>query len=406
MAVTIREYYPKRTKKKTYGYEIEVTVDGKRYFDSKKGFPTRTEAKEVGKAKELELKNKVKTGHDIEQLINKEKSKLKLSELFDLWLNAKKSSISPKTYIFYSDYCKMILKAFGDPLITKIKSEKIELMINQLHDKSISSSTIRHYYNILNIVFNWAIDRNYLAVNPCKKVDKPKKSNKTMMVYDEEQLKKLLDRIKGMTCYVPVMLAATTGMRLGEICGLRWGNINLDNGYLEVKEQLQEVNSELELLPLKTASSKRKIILLDYTITALRELKETQNNNKDYLKDSYNKLDFVVCMNDGKPYNPSYVGGNYRRLLSGSTKKTKRKDGSIKVTKIKSISEELNIPVIRFHDLRHTHATLMLKANIHPKIVSERLGHSDIKMTLGTYSHVLPDMQEQAIKDLNSKLKL
>jgi integrase len=272
MAVTIRDYYSKRLKKKTFGYEIEVLFDGTRHFENKKGFKTRTEAKEVGKARELEIKDKTNKGHDIEQIINKDKSKLKLSELFQLWLNAKKSAISPKTYEFYNYCCIVILRNLGDLLISKLKTEEIELMINKLREAESSPSTIRHYYNTLNIAFNWAIDRNYMAINPCTKIQTPKKSTKAMMVYDEGQLKRLLDRVENMTCYIPIMLAATTGMRLGEICGLRWENINLKEKFLEVKEQLQAVEGTLKLLPLKTASSKRKIILLDYTIEALKVL--------------------------------------------------------------------------------------------------------------------------------------
>jgi len=283
----------------------------------------------------------------------------------------------------------MILRTLGDPLITKLKAEKIELMINKLHDAESSPTTIRHYYNVLNIAFNWAIDRNHMVINPCSKIQKPKKSNKTMLVYDESQLKKLLDRVKKMTCYIPIMLAATTGMRLAEICGLRWVNIYLEKKYLEVKEQLQEVEGTLKLMPLKTASSKRKIILLNYTIEALKALRIKQEENKKYFGDTYNKLDYVICSNNGDPHNPDYVGRNYRRVL-----------------KEYKVCEDLGIPIIRFHDLRHTHATILLKANTHPKIVAERLGHSDIRMTLSTYSHVLPDMQEQAINDLNNKLKL
>jgi integrase len=124
--------------------------------------------------------------------------------------------------------------------------------------------------------------------------------------------------------------------------------------------------------------------LLDYTINALKEINEKQQANKSYLGDKYNKNGFVVCQNNGEPYQHSYVSRNYKRVMN----EYKHKVIINTETKELSLYELLDIPLIRFHDLRHTHATLLLKANIHPKIVADRLGHSNIKITLETYSHI------------------
>ena len=237
--------------------------------------------------------------------------------------------------------------------------------------------------------------------NPCILIKKPRRTKSEMKVLNEEQLDKLLNAIKHMTVYIPIMLASTTGMRLGEICGLRWKDVDLDNKFIQVKEQLQEVADKLELVSLKTTTSKRKIILLDYTIDALKELRDKQEANKNYLGDNYNRSGYVVCQNNGEPYQPSYLSRNYKRVM----KEYKHKVTVDNETKELSLYELLDIPLIRFHDLRHTHATILLKSNIHPKIVAERLGHSDIKMTLETYSHILPDMQQQAVDTLNEIMK-
>ncbi|WP_278382486.1 site-specific integrase [Clostridium tyrobutyricum] len=218
-------------------------------------------------------------------------------------------------------------------------------------------------------------------------------------MHNTEQLNKLLDAIKDKTIFTPVMLAATTGMRLGEICGLKWENTNLENGFIQLEHQLQEENKDLKLVPLKTLSSQRKIVLLDYTIEELKKLKLKQEENKKYLGGNYHDEDFVVCQSNGLPYHPTYISRNYRRIL---------KDNKYRINvngKAKNVSlyEALKIPLIRFHDLRHTHATFLLSQNTNPKIVSERLGHSSIKTTLDIYSHVLPGMQEHAIDNLNKK---
>lgn len=404
MAVTIREYYSKKLKKKTFGYEIEVTTQQRRIREAKRGFLTKTSAREEGKIRELDIKRRSKQGYDISDIVNKDKSKITVKELLELWLETKKITITNKTFLYYENCINMINKDFSTIKAFKLKTESIELALNRLIEGGLSSSTASHYYTTLNTAYNWGVTRGYVPKNPLAVIKKPKRSKTEMCVYDEEQLNKLLEAIKHKTIYIPVMLAATTGMRLGEICGLRWQNVDLDNGYIQLKDQLQEINNNLELVPLKTASSKRKILLLDYTIEALKELRNNQHLNKDYLSDKYNNNDFVVCQNNGDPYNPSYISRNYKRVMKEYKYKiTINKDSN--ETKEVSLHELLNIPLIRFHDLRHTHATLLLKLNIHPKIVADRLGHGDIKITLQTYSHILPDIQKQAISELNKIIK-
>lgn len=403
MSVTIRDYYSKKLKKKTFGYEIEVITQQKRIREAKRGFLTKTAAREEGERRELEIKKKSQQGYDISDIVNKDKAKITVKELLELWLSTKKTNITNKTFLYYENCISMINKDFSDIKAFKLKPESIELALNKLIDNGLSSSTASHYYTVLNTAYNWAVTRGYVPKNPLTVIKKPKRSKSEMNVYNEEQLNKLLDSIKDMTIYMPVMLAATTGMRLGEICGLRWHDVDLNDGFIQLKEQLQEENDKLLLVPLKTASSKRKILLLDITIEALKELQKKQQANKDYLGDKYSNKGYIVCQNNGKPYQPSYVSRNYKRVMKEYKHKVKI-DNETNQYKELSLYELLDIPLIRFHDLRHTHATLLLKANIHPKIVADRLGHSDIKMTLSTYSHILPDMQQQAVEKLNSMM--
>ena len=141
----------------------------------------------------------------------------------------------------------------------------------------------------------------------------PRNTKKEMHVYDQKQLNTFYEAIKDKTIYIPVILASTTGIRLGELCGLRWENVDITNGFIQIKEQLQEENKKLLLVPLKTTSSRRKIILLDDTIDALKELQCKQESNKSYFGDIYNDSGFVVCQNDGTPYHPTYISRNFRR---------------------------------------------------------------------------------------------
>lgn len=309
---------------------------------------------------------------------------------FDIYMEKFLTSIKPqltnKTFNTYKYIAtKHLIPYFGKMELSKIKAIHVQEFYTESL-KEVSSTTVRHFHNLLNKAFNQAIKWQIVNINPCIAVDKPKRAKAELNVYDEVQLNKLLERLKNMTCYIPVMLAVTTGMRLGEIAGLTWDKVNLDEGIIYVEKQLQKVDDSLELLPLKTESSKRKIILLDYTIKELKQLNKEQKENKLKYGEYYQETNFVVCQKKtGLPYEPQYISRNYNRVM-----------------KEYGICEELNIPYIRFHDLRHTHATLMLKANINPKIVAERLGHSSVNLTLNTYSHVLPDMQKEAVNKLNN----
>jgi integrase len=133
--------------------------------------------------------------------------------------------------------------------------------------------------------------------------------------------------------------------------------------------------------------SRRKIPLPDFTVSTLDIWKKTQMKNRDSFEDDYKETNLVCTWGDGRPYDPDYL----------------TKQFPIFIRKInKSIPDDMpKLPVIRFHDLRHSHATMMLKEGINAKVISERLGHSNINITLGTYSHVMPDMQKEAAEKIN-----
>lgn len=389
MALAIREYKSKTTKKTTFGYDVEVVIGGHRIRKIKRGFTTKTLAEKEGRRVEIELKDKKDYGDSIEDLLHKDKNKITLYNLLDLWLNSKKLTIKPTTLETYKNYCIMIKKIFNDVSIKKISSEIIQYKLNDLintsvynggilnKNKKISSTTIRHYYNTLNMAFEYAVKMKYIKHNPCDKVDPPKKEIKEMQIYDENEIYLLLDNIKPYSSYIPVLLALTTGMREGEIAGLKWSSIDLDNHILTVTQQIQKVNGKLEELSLKTSNGKRNIILFDYTVEVLTALK---NEYSEIME-----LNYVVCKPDGSPYDPDTIGSNYRRLM-----------------KTYDLCGRLGLKYIRFHDLRHSHATLLLADNVSAKIITERLGHGDVKTTLNTYTHVTEQLQRKAISTLGS----
>jgi integrase len=305
------------------------------------------------------------------------------------WLDTYvKINVAPKTYESY----KGIIDTYIIPKIGIITLEKLKPLYIQnfykscIEDFGLSGTTTLYCHRILHTALNQAVKWQLIKSNPTNMVDKPRKSKPDLKVLDTLEVDLLLNKIKDLSLYMPVFLAVTTGMRRGELCGLKWDNVDLGEGVIYVKNQLQTIDNVKQIIPLKTADSKRKVILLDYAIPILKEWKETQQENKKIYGDQYNNENFVLSHVDSSPYDPDYISRNFARWMH-------------------PISKELNIPEIRFHDLRHTHATLLLKAGANIKAVSERLGHTSVAITLNTYSHLLPDMQKDAVKMLDDLLK-
>lgn len=367
-----------RKRGSTWEYTVDLEPDvltGTRKRKTKSGFRTKTECQKAMNALIYEIENG--------EYFEIEKSSL--NDYLKNWLSTyAKLNLAPKTYSSY----KEIIDKYITPKLGMISLEKLKPLHIQnfytccLTEYKLSGTTTLYCHRILHVALNQAIKWQLIKTNPCNMVNKPRKDRPEMNVLDTNEVDLLLNRIKDLSLYMPVLLAVTTGMRRGELCGLKWENVDLDNGILYVKSQLQLIDNSKQLMPLKTAASKRKIILLDHTIPILKVYKEKQEENKKIYGDNYNKENFVLSHIDGTPYDPDYITRNFARWMN-------------------TLSKELNIPKVRFHDLRHTHATLLLKAGANIKAVSERLGHTSVAMTLNTYSHLLPDMQMDAVTKLN-----
>ena len=179
-------------------------------------------------------------------------------------------------------------------------------------------------------------------------------------------------------CFI---LALATGMRRGELLGLKWQDISFDRGALQVRRALTRMptgQGYKETEP-KTRKSRRSIVLTAFAIEALKKHQVKQQEIKLAAGDAWEEHDYVFCTSTGKHLSP----------------------GNDVLVQLKKLLVKADLPDIRFHDLRHSTATLLLSKGVHPKVVQEILGHSEISMTLDTYSHVLPTMQKDAMDGLN-----
>lgn len=376
----------------TWTYVVDVGVDpatGKRKRKSKGGFKTKGECRAAAS----------KIISDVEAGTYYKLSDITMKDFLDKYLEAIKPNLVYKTYTNYKYLSDSHISSnLGAIKVKDLKPLHVQDLYNKLQTE-VSSTTVRHIHNFLHKALNTAIKWQLAKVNPSDSVEKPKRAKSEMHVLTEEQQNALLDEIKDSSIYLIVCIAAGTGMREAEICGLKWNNVDLNNKIIYAKNQLQrDESNQLSDKKLKTLNSYRKILLPELVIEALKNAQKIQKENKEYFKEAYNQNDYVVCMADGSPYDPAYISRNFNRITREYLHKVKSENDEIKEM---TLIEMLNIPKIRFHDLRHTHATLLLKAGLSPKVVAERLGDT-VATVMNTYAHVLPDMQKEAAEKLNA----
>jgi integrase len=214
-------------------------------------------------------------------------------------------------------------------------------------------------------------------------VDPPRRVNAEMRVLDEEQVRLLLAEAKRSSPhYALYLMAILTGMRQGELMGLRWRDVDLVLGVAAIQQTFYQMGKLLLFKEPKTPRARRNVTLPKVLIEELRRVREQQAGYRTLFGSEHQDHDLIFCQPNGKPLRANnIVRRDFKRVL-----------------------KRAGLPQIRFHDLRHCHATLLLRQGVHPKVVQERLGHSTPAFTLQVYSHVLPGMQEEATRALEARL--
>ena len=321
-----------------------------------------------------------------------EPARMTVSEFLDRWLtDYAKPKVSPKTYERYQEMIDgHIRPALGSYLLPKLSPLHIQGFYSRSFTKGrkdgkggLSAQSVVHFHRLLHKVFAQAVKWQLLARNPIQAVEPPRAERQEMRALDEDETASLLNLLGGSRLYMPVMLAVTTGLRRGEILGLRWGNVDLATGTITVVQSLEQTKEGLRFKSPKTHRSRRSIALAAIAVEALRSHRAKQAEERLALGPAYDDHDLVCPRPGGSPWPPD--------MLS---------------TAFAAVVRRLQVKPFRFHDLRHSHASHLLRAGIHPKIVSERLGHSTVGITLDTYSHVLPGMQEGAVRLLDAALAI
>ncbi len=227
-----------------------------------------------------------------------------------------------------------------------------------------------------------AVRWQMLARNPVDAVDPPKIERAAMTTYDLAQTADLIDVMRGTRMTITVVLAVLCGLRRGEIAALRWRNVNLDTAQLSVTESAEQTKAGVRYKKPKSGKG-RTVALSARVVNELRSSRAQQAEELLKLGVPLTDDAFVVAQADGSPLQPRIITHQWHLLLSNNKA----------------------LPRIRFHDLRHAHATHMLSSGVHPKIASERLGHSKVGITMDLYSHVMPGMQEDAAARVDRDLE-
>jgi len=316
-------------------------------------------------------------------------SKQTVAQFLDHWLeNTQKASVRPRTYERYEEVIRLhINPAIGRHQLQKLTAQHIEVFYAKKLEQGLSPRTVNTFHNILHKALDKARKLSLVAVNVSELVDRPRVEETEINPLSLEQIKALLVVTQGHPLEALLTLALATGMRRGELLGLKWKDIDFEKGTLQVRRIMSRVPSKLKTeerkgyveAATKTKRSRRSIVVVPFALEALRRHQEHQQATKEKAT-RWVENDLVFRTSVGTPLHP---------------------DNNIFVP-FKELLKEAMLPNIRFHDLRHSAATLLLSEGVHPKIVQEILGHSNINITLNVYSHVLPGMQQGAMDKMNS----
>jgi integrase len=319
-----------------------------------------------------------------------EPSKTTLAQFLDRWLDHMRSQISPKSHARYSELArKNIAPLLGSVVLSKLKPAAISAAYSKALTEGrrdgkpggLSPQTVTHMHRVLKQALGQAVKWELLLRNPADAADPPRTTRGPMNTYDLDQTAELIEAMRPTRMLIPTLLAVLCGMRRGEIAALRWKNVDLTNGQLAILESAEQVGSKVRYKTPKSGKG-RTLALSASLVGELRSHRLRQAEELLKVGVPLSDNTFVVAQADGTPLQPDTLTQDWFRKLA-----------------------DTSLPRIRFHDLRHAHATHMLASGVHPKVASERLGHSKIGITLDLYSHVLPGMEADAAERVDLALQ-
>ena len=351
-----RRYYNNDKAEKVFSswmYDF-YDVFGKRH--KKSGFKTRAEAEQKEAVAKADYNKGLATSND---------NNMKFKDLMEQFIKLHAEIyLKPSTVRGYKDHFKLHLKDFfGEIKLVDITPVIINRFMEQKIKSGLSNKTVNHLLTTLGTAFNWAINNNYMMYNPVSRVKKLKVQQKEIEFLTEEEIKKVLEVAETeYPDFYPILITTIySGMRRGEILGLTWDCINFDKSIIKVRKSLYKGT----LSTPKTDCSIRDIQVPSKLIQVLKQYKKFAVENE---------FNLVFTQKNGKPIDAdNLMNRRYRKIL--------------KLAGVKQI---------RFHDLRHTYASLLISKDLNFKYIQKQMGHSSFEVTMNTYAHLMPEVYEKS----------
>jgi integrase len=318
-----------------------------------------------------------------------EPARTTLAEFLERWLDHARTQVSPKSH---ERYCELVRCSIV-PLLGAIPLSKLQpVTISAAYARALASGrrdgkgglaprSVHYMHRILRQSLAQAVRWQILARNPCDAVKPPRVERRKSVTLSADQAAQLLSALAHSRVYWPTLIALATGMRRGEILALRWQHVDRDRGTLQVVETLEQTKTSLRFKPPKNGKT-RAITLPAFAVAELRRWKTEQAQELLRLGVRQTSATLVCGQADGEVRSPHDLTNQFRRFLQ----------------------QMKDLPQVRFHDLRHSHATQLLAGGVHPKIAQERLGHSSISITLDLYSHAVESLQDKAANCVDAAL--
>jgi integrase len=299
---------------------------------------------------------------------------MEFCDYLDFWIE---ESCANRLKITTIDSYKHNIDKYIKPNIGNIELQKLmplhlQNFYKQCMKTGLSNKTVVNIHRIIHCALEKAVKWQLVIRNVADSVEPPKPIKYKAKFLDEKQTLLLLEKSKTSDIYIPIAIAIYTGMRRGEILGLTWDNVDFINDNIEITKALNDTSEGLQYLNPKTSESARNIIMPETLVRILKAHKIDQQKNKMRLGQFYNDNNAVCCYADGRLFNPKRFSHKFHDLLEANS-----------------------LSIIRFHDLRHSHASLLVKLGVQPKVISERLGHSNIATTMDLYSHIYEDTHKE-----------
>lgn len=328
-------------------------------------------------------------------------SKLTFGEYLRDWLqNYGTTRLAPTTRRRYGQIINLrVIPKLGMVPLQKLRALHLQKFFREIIEEGrldkpgepLSTDSIIYHHRVIHKALDSALKQQLIQVNPADAVELPKPpqeldeddTRENIRVLDGAQVEAMLEAARETPYYTLLFVGVRTGLRRGELLGLQWQDIDFGAGTLSVKQALAYTPQEgIFFKPPKNKKSRRTIDISSEVVAVLKEHKKKQAEAKLFFGQEYQDNNLVFCQYNGQPMHPDTPSSWFPAFL-----------------------ERIGLPRLNFHCLRHTHASLLLKAGVDIKIISERLGHSSIRITYDIYSHLMPGMQKEAVDRLEELLR-